>query len=55
MLSDEVVVLTEGPPWGFRLVGGSNTGSPLTISKVNFFINVNIFKVSLARHDSLCC
>lgn len=35
-MSDKVIVLNEGPPWGFRMTGGKNTGSPLKISRVMF-------------------
>ncbi|KAL5233236.1 hypothetical protein ACI65C_000646 [Semiaphis heraclei] len=34
-MPDKVIVLNEGPPWGFRMTGGKNTGSPLKISRVN--------------------
>jgi len=33
-MPDKVIVLKEGPPWGFRMTGGKNTGSPLKISRV---------------------
>ncbi|CAH1735981.1 unnamed protein product [Aphis gossypii] len=34
-MPDKVIVLNEGPPWGFRMTGGKNTGSPLKIARVN--------------------
>lgn len=37
-MPDKVIVLKEGPPWGFRMTGGKNTGSPLKISRVIFII-----------------
>jgi len=33
-MPDKVIVLNEGPPWGFRMTGGKNTGSPLKIARV---------------------
>lgn len=35
-MPDKVIVLNEGPPWGFRMTGGKNAGSPLKISRVIF-------------------
>lgn len=34
-MPDKVIVLKDGPPWGFRMAGGKNSGSPLKISRVN--------------------
>lgn len=36
-MPDKVIVLNEGAPWGFRMTGGKNTGSPLKISRVTYF------------------
>lgn len=36
-MPDKVIVMNEGPPWGFRMTGGKNTGSPLKISRVMYF------------------
>lgn len=36
-MPDKVIVLNEGAPWGFRMTGGKNTGSPLKISRVMYF------------------
>lgn len=33
-MPDKVIVLNDGPPWGFRMTGGKSTGSPLKISRV---------------------
>lgn len=42
-MPDKVIVMNEGPPWGFRMTGGKNTGSPLKISRVMYFYLIYVY------------
>ena len=47
-----VVTLENGPPWGFRLEGGSDFDEPLRIAKVSDFFSNNFKMVSLPVGES---
>lgn len=49
-MPDIVIVLNEGPPWGFRMTGGKNAGTPLKISRVILYFDFFIRKL----HKLLC-
>lgn len=40
-----MIVLKDGPPWGFRMTGGKNTGSPLKISRVYIIFDFTLLSL----------
>ena len=48
-LQEVVVKLENGPPWGFRLEGGSEFEEPLRIAKVSFYMYLRGFTYLVSK------
>jgi hypothetical protein len=42
MAEDIKLSKTDNQPWGFRVTGGLDFGTPVTVIKVQFFFNIRL-------------